>query len=154
MSSLPRLICLSLLNLNKPKTAHHLNQIHAQLITNSLKSPPLFAKLIDQYCAVSLSSHAYLVFKHFGQSNLFKHYCYVITLKKILKIFENQLSAKACLYLSFSLSFCGYFILVFVISLWSFWYFFVDGCRVLIQIWKCQHKPYLHICPPGSVKKI
>ena len=40
--------------------------------------------------------------------------------KKILKIFENQLSAKACLYLSFSLSFCGYSILVFVISLWSF----------------------------------
>ena len=78
--------------------------------------------------------------------------CYY--LKKFLKIFENQLSAKACLYLSFSLSFCGYFILVFVISLWSFWYFFVDGCRVLIQIWKCQHKPYLHICPPGSVKKI
>lgn len=71
MSSLPRLICLSLLNLNKPIAACHLNQIHAQLITNSLKSPPLFAKLIDQYCAVSLSSHAHLVFKHFGQSNLF-----------------------------------------------------------------------------------
>jgi len=67
----PRLTCLSLLNLNKPKTTHHLKQIHAQLITNSLTSPPLLAKLIDQYCAVSSLPHAHLVLKHFGNPNLF-----------------------------------------------------------------------------------
>lgn len=71
MPSLPGLICLSLLNLNKPKSAHSLKQIHAQLITNGLKSPTFFAKLINQYCAISSYPLAHLVFQHFGQPNLF-----------------------------------------------------------------------------------
>ncbi|KAA8544915.1 hypothetical protein F0562_019690 [Nyssa sinensis] len=49
-------------------------QIHAQLITNGLKSPPIFAKLIEQYCAVSSprsSKYAHLVVTYFHDPNVY-----------------------------------------------------------------------------------
>ncbi|GLT74094.1 hypothetical protein SLA2020_459150 [Shorea laevis] len=73
MPSLPRFSCLPLLNL-KPKSAHHVKQIHAQLIINALKSPPLYAKLIEQYCSKISSQttkYARLAFEHFEKFNLF-----------------------------------------------------------------------------------
>ncbi|KAM1994784.1 hypothetical protein ACFX16_010936 [Malus domestica] len=74
MHHLPRARALSLLNLNL-KSTHQLKQIHAQLITNGLKSPSLHAKLIQQYSALSSPKstklYAHLVFQHFEEPNLF-----------------------------------------------------------------------------------
>ncbi|KAL6278807.1 hypothetical protein ACE6H2_022408 [Prunus campanulata] len=75
MHHLPRVRALSLLNL-KLKSTHQLKRTHAQLITSGLlKSPTLYAKLIQQYCALSdpqsTNLYAHFVFKHFDEPNLF-----------------------------------------------------------------------------------
>lgn len=64
---LPRVTCLSLLNL-KLKKINEVKKLHAQLITNALKSPCNYGKLIQQYCAFSspqATSYAHLILTHF-----------------------------------------------------------------------------------------
>ncbi|KAI4301920.1 hypothetical protein L6164_035156 [Bauhinia variegata] len=66
-TSLPRR-CVSFL-FSLPKSINHIKQIHAHFITNGLKSPSSFAKLIEHYCAWTLQTpnHAHLIFQHFDQ---------------------------------------------------------------------------------------
>lgn len=67
MHPLPRVKCLSLLNL-KTKCIKKIKQIHTQLITNGLSSPSNFGRLIEQYSALSASqgmNYAHLVLTHF-----------------------------------------------------------------------------------------
>ncbi|KAM7491336.1 hypothetical protein LguiA_034257 [Lonicera macranthoides] len=75
MHSLPRLRCLSLLQ-SKTTTIfiNHLKQIHAQLITNAVKSPSFFATLIQRYCSMSsphATNYAHLVLTHFAVPNVY-----------------------------------------------------------------------------------
>ncbi|KAK9292640.1 hypothetical protein L1049_020617 [Liquidambar formosana] len=70
MYFLPRLSHLPLLHL-KTTSIHHIKQLHAQLITKGLKSPTLFAKLIDRYCAVSATNHAHQIFAHFDEPHVY-----------------------------------------------------------------------------------
>ncbi|KAB2058600.1 hypothetical protein ES319_A11G244400v1 [Gossypium barbadense] len=74
MQSLSRFSFLPLLNLQKPISSYHLKQIHAQLITNGLKEPSFFAKLIENYCLLSSpqnTKYARLIFEHFHTQSLF-----------------------------------------------------------------------------------
>ncbi|XAR54091.1 hypothetical protein NMG60_11029096 [Bertholletia excelsa] len=76
MSSLPRLRCLSFLQLKPPPCLplFQLKQIHCQLLTNALKSPQFHAHLIERYCALSnpqATNLAHLVFTHFHHPNLY-----------------------------------------------------------------------------------
>ncbi|WOH06466.1 hypothetical protein DCAR_0625894 [Daucus carota subsp. sativus] len=67
MHPLPRVACLSLLNL-KLKHINNVKELHAQLITNALYSFSNLAKLIQQYCSFSspqATNHADLILKHF-----------------------------------------------------------------------------------------
>ncbi|KAG4121999.1 hypothetical protein ERO13_D11G240400v2 [Gossypium hirsutum] len=74
MQSLSRFSFLPLLNLQNPISSHHIKQIHAQLITNGLKEPSFFAKLIENYCLLSSpqnTKYARLIFKLFHTQSLF-----------------------------------------------------------------------------------
>ncbi|GMP61655.1 hypothetical protein CsSME_00024032 [Camellia sinensis var. sinensis] len=75
MHNLPRLKSLSLLQLNHPpKSLSLLKQIHAQLLTNGLKSPSILAQLIQRYCALSTplsTHHAHQILTHFHYPNLY-----------------------------------------------------------------------------------
>ncbi|CAL0332158.1 unnamed protein product [Lupinus luteus] len=74
LTFLPRLRCVSYLY-SLPKLSINVKQIHAQLITNGLKSHTLFAKLIEHYCASPYqqltNNNAHLVFQYFDKPNLF-----------------------------------------------------------------------------------
>ncbi|KAI9084749.1 hypothetical protein K1719_033155 [Acacia pycnantha] len=73
MPSLRRLKCISVLY-SLPKPSSHIQQIHAQLIINGLKSPPLWAKLIEHYCGSSnqrIVNHAHLVFQYTDKRDVF-----------------------------------------------------------------------------------
>ncbi|XP_057960397.1 pentatricopeptide repeat-containing protein At3g18970 isoform X2 [Malania oleifera] len=73
MASFPKPRCLSLLQCNT-KSICYVKQLHAQFITHGLKSPSIFAKLIEHYCAVSSPDgmyHAHRIFNHFGPPNVF-----------------------------------------------------------------------------------
>ncbi|XP_052211200.1 pentatricopeptide repeat-containing protein At3g18970 [Diospyros lotus] len=74
MQSLPRLRTLSLLHHKPPKSLSHLKQIHAQLLTNGLRSPSILAKLIECCSALSTpqsTDHAHLVFTHSSDSDVY-----------------------------------------------------------------------------------
>ncbi|KAK4276031.1 hypothetical protein QN277_019027 [Acacia crassicarpa] len=73
MPSLRRLKCISVLY-SLPKPSSHIQQIHAQLVINGLKSPPLLAKLIEHYCGSSnqrIVNHAHLVFQYTDKHDIF-----------------------------------------------------------------------------------
>ncbi|CAK8572944.1 unnamed protein product [Lathyrus sativus] len=72
--TLPRLKCISLLNSfpQQTSTNNNIKQIHAQLITNNLNSPKLFAKLIDHYSSTSPNPNfLYSIFYYFHTPLLF-----------------------------------------------------------------------------------
>lgn len=75
MLSLPGHRCFALLKLKAITNPSHIKQIHAQLITNALKSPPLYAQLIQLYCTKKTfpqsTKIARFVFTHFDPPNLF-----------------------------------------------------------------------------------
>ncbi|XP_059652773.1 pentatricopeptide repeat-containing protein At3g18970 [Cornus florida] len=65
--------CLSFL-LEKQTAINHLKEIHAQLIIDGLKSPRIFAKLIERYCAVSSpqgTNYAHLIPTQFHDQNVY-----------------------------------------------------------------------------------
>ncbi|KAJ4719661.1 Pentatricopeptide repeat [Melia azedarach] len=74
MRSLPRHRCLSILKLKAISTSQ-IKQIHAQLITNALKSPSIYAQLIQLYCAEKpppeSTNISHLIFTRFDPPNLF-----------------------------------------------------------------------------------
>ncbi|KAK7243908.1 hypothetical protein RIF29_38721 [Crotalaria pallida] len=83
LTCLPRLRCVSHLNsLTKLSSISisNVKQIHAQLITNGIKSPTLYAKLIQHYCCSQYqqitinnnnNNNAHLVFHYFHEPDLF-----------------------------------------------------------------------------------
>ncbi|KAK7272264.1 hypothetical protein RJT34_28748 [Clitoria ternatea] len=73
LTCLPRLRCISLLY-SFPKLTSNVKQIHAQLVTNGLKSPIFLAKLIEHYCGSPhqhIANDAHLVFRYFNWPDLF-----------------------------------------------------------------------------------
>ncbi|BAT92125.1 Pentatricopeptide repeat-containing protein [Vigna angularis] len=73
LNCLPRLRCISFLY-SFPKVSKNIKQIHAQLITNGLKSPAVLAKLIEHYCGSPdshIANNAHLVFQYFDKPDLF-----------------------------------------------------------------------------------
>ncbi|XP_057510024.1 pentatricopeptide repeat-containing protein At3g18970 [Actinidia eriantha] len=74
MYNLPRLKCLSHIQLKPPTSLSHLKQIHAQLLTNGLKSPPILAQLIQHYSALSTKhaiKHAHRILTHLDHPNVY-----------------------------------------------------------------------------------
>ncbi|KAH7848417.1 hypothetical protein Vadar_002524 [Vaccinium darrowii] len=98
MQSLPIPRYLSLLQLK---------QIHAHLLTNGLKSPPIFAQLIQRFCALSnplATTHAHLIFTHFDNPNpyLFNVLIRCTNPRDSLLLFSNWVSKSALLFDDFT----------------------------------------------------
>ncbi|RZB76570.1 pentatricopeptide repeat-containing protein At3g18970-like isoform X2 [Glycine soja] len=73
LNCLPRFRCISFLY-SLPKLSYNIKQIHAQLITNGLKYPTFWAKLIEHYCGSPdqhIANNARLVFQYFDKPDLF-----------------------------------------------------------------------------------
>ncbi|TKY48702.1 Pentatricopeptide repeat-containing protein [Spatholobus suberectus] len=96
LNYLPRLRCISFLH-SFPRLSNNIKQIHAQLITNGLKSPTFLAKLIEHYCG-SLDQHiannAHLVFQYFDKPDLFLFNTLIrcVQPRDSILIFQNEFS--------------------------------------------------------------
>ncbi|XP_057458497.1 pentatricopeptide repeat-containing protein At3g18970 [Lotus japonicus] len=96
LTGLPRLRCLEFLY-SFPKLTNSVKQIHAQLITNGLKSPSYFAKLIEHYCDSPyqhIAYNAHLVFENFDKPDLllFNTLIRCVQPKDSILIFQNEFS--------------------------------------------------------------
>ncbi|XP_061353663.1 pentatricopeptide repeat-containing protein At3g18970 [Gastrolobium bilobum] len=96
LTCLPRLSCVSFLY-SLPKLSNNVKQIHAQLVTNGLKSPTFLAKLIEHYCGSPyqhIANNAHLVFQYFDAPNLFLFNTLIrcVQPKGSLRIFQNEFS--------------------------------------------------------------
>ncbi|KAH1104285.1 hypothetical protein GYH30_037941 [Glycine max] len=96
LNCLPRFRCISFLY-SLPKLSYNIKQIHAQLITNGLKSPTFWAKLIERYCGSPdqhIASNAHLVFQYFDKPDLFLFNTLIrcVQPNDSILIFQNEFS--------------------------------------------------------------
>ncbi|XP_020224841.1 pentatricopeptide repeat-containing protein At3g18970 [Cajanus cajan] len=96
LNSHPRLGCLSFLY-SFPNLSNNIKQIHAQLITNGLKSRTFLAKLIEHYSGSPdqcVANNAHLVFQYFDKpdSFLFNTLIRCVQPNDSILIFQNEFS--------------------------------------------------------------
>ncbi|KAL2331879.1 hypothetical protein Fmac_019460 [Flemingia macrophylla] len=98
LNCLPRLRCIYFLY-SFPNLSNNIKQIHAQLITNGLKSRTFLAKLIEHYSGSPdqhRANNAHLVFQYFGRpdSFLFNTLIRCVQPNDSILIFRNEYSRR------------------------------------------------------------
>ncbi|MED6179950.1 hypothetical protein PIB30_005750 [Stylosanthes scabra] len=109
LNCLPRHRCVSLLY-SIPKLTNHVKELHAQLITNAIKSPSLLAKLIELYCDSPyklVANDANLVFRHFDKPDLFLFNTLIrcVQPKDSITAFQNEFSRGAMVFDDYTYNF-------------------------------------------------
>ncbi|XP_057742970.1 pentatricopeptide repeat-containing protein At3g18970 [Arachis stenosperma] len=109
LTFLPRHSCVPLLY-SLPKFTNHVKELHAQLITNGIKSPSLLAKLIEHYCESPfkhVANNAHLVFRHFDKPDLFLFNTLIrcVQPEESITTFQNEFSRGAMVFNDYTYNF-------------------------------------------------